>query len=235
MYNIWKIFTTDIRRISNNVVAVVIIMGLSILPALYAWFNIFSNWDPYEPAATSQLKVAVASDDAGAEIMGLSLNVGDSVLEALGANTTIGWVFPETTEEALEGVKNSDYYAALIIPETFTQEMLGFIDGEVDHPTITTMKMRKRTVLPPNHGQSEKCCAGTGKCHLYQYCGRSGDESGKCPFDGECRRADQCGRISGYHAGTVAGLCGYVTVLPEYYDLRGDDHGDQPEYASGYG
>ena len=74
-------------------VAVVIIMGLSILPALYAWFNIFSNWDPYEPAATSQLKVAVASDDAGAEIMGLSLNVGDSVLEALGANTTIGWVF----------------------------------------------------------------------------------------------------------------------------------------------
>ncbi|MCG4767436.1 hypothetical protein L0N21_18370, partial [Fusicatenibacter saccharivorans] len=52
------------------------------------------------------------------------------------ANTTIGWVFPETTEEALEGVKNSDYYAALIIPETFTQEMLGFIDGEVDHPTI---------------------------------------------------------------------------------------------------
>ena len=76
MRNIWKIFTTDIRRISNNVVAVVIIMGLSILPALYAWFNIFSNWDPYEPAATSQLKVAVASDDAGAEIMGLSLNVG---------------------------------------------------------------------------------------------------------------------------------------------------------------
>ena len=74
MRNIWKIFTTDIRRISNNVVAVVIIMGLSILPALYAWFNIFSNWDPYEPAATSQLKVAVASDDAGAEIMGLSLN-----------------------------------------------------------------------------------------------------------------------------------------------------------------
>ena len=149
MRNIWKIFTTDIRRISNNVVAVVIIMGLSILPALYAWFNIFSNWDPYEPAATSQLKVAVASDDAGAEIMGLSLNVGDSVLEALGANTTIGWVFPETTEEALEGVKNSDYYAALIIPETFTQEMLGFIDGEVDHPTIYYYENEKKNGIAP--------------------------------------------------------------------------------------
>ncbi len=149
MRNIWKIFTTDIRRISNNVVAVVIVMGLSILPALYAWFNIFSNWDPYEPAATSQLKVAVASDDAGAEIMGLSLNVGDSVLEALEANTTIGWVFPETTEEALEGVKNSDYYAALIIPESFTQEMLGFIDGEVDHPTIYYYENEKKNGIAP--------------------------------------------------------------------------------------
>lgn len=149
MRNIWKIFTTDIRRISNNVVAVVIVMGLSILPALYAWFNIFSNWDPYEPAATSQLKVAVASDDAGAEIMGLSLNVGDSVLEALEANTTIGWVFPGTTEEALEGVKNSDYYAALIIPETFTKEMLGFIDGEVDHPTIYYYENEKKNGIAP--------------------------------------------------------------------------------------
>lgn len=112
MKNIWRIFRSDWQRISASVVAVVVIMGLCLIPCLYAWFNIFSNWDPYEPAATSQLKVAVASDDAGAEIMGLSLNVGDSVLEALGANTTIGWVFPETTEEALEGVKNSDYYAA---------------------------------------------------------------------------------------------------------------------------
>ena len=106
MYNIWKIFTTDIRRISNNVVAVVIIMGLSILPALYAWFNIFSNWDPYEPAATSQLKVAVSSDDAGAEIMGLSLNVGDSVLEALGRTA------PENDFEAMQQLEAATGHAA---------------------------------------------------------------------------------------------------------------------------
>ena len=61
MRNICKIFMTDVRRISKNVVAVVVIMGLSILPSLYAWFNIFSNWDPYGPDATSNLKVAVVS------------------------------------------------------------------------------------------------------------------------------------------------------------------------------
>ena len=41
--------------------------------------------------------------------------------------------------------KNSDYYAALIIPETFTQEMLGFIDGEVDHPTIYYYENEKKS------------------------------------------------------------------------------------------
>ena len=61
MHNIWKIFTTDIRRISNNVVAVVIIMGLSILPALYAWFNIFSNWDPYSTSSPHPWQIRVWS------------------------------------------------------------------------------------------------------------------------------------------------------------------------------
>ena len=55
MRNIFKIFLSDARRISKNVVAVVVIMGLSIIPSLYAWFNIFSNWDPYGPDSTSNL------------------------------------------------------------------------------------------------------------------------------------------------------------------------------------
>lgn len=149
MHNILKIFRTDLRRIMNNVVAVVIIMGLSILPALYAWFNIFSNWDPYEPAATSQLKVAVASDDVGANLLGISMNVGENVVTALESNTTIGWVFPETSGEALEGVESSEYYAALIIPEGFTEEMLGFLDGEVDHPTIYYYENEKKNGIAP--------------------------------------------------------------------------------------
>ena len=90
MYTIWKIFTTDIRRISNNVVAVVIIMGLSILPALYAWFNIFSNWDPYGPDSTSNIRVAVTSEDEGYELLGLKLNIGSMVLEGLKRNHQMG-------------------------------------------------------------------------------------------------------------------------------------------------
>lgn len=41
MKNIIRIFLADMRRLSKNVVAVVVIMGLCIIPSLYAWFNIF--------------------------------------------------------------------------------------------------------------------------------------------------------------------------------------------------
>lgn len=156
MRNIIKIFLNDAKRISSNVVAVVVIMGLCILPSLYAWFNIFSNWDPYGPEATSNLKVAVASDDEGIMIAGNSINIGASVLEALEANTTIGWVFTDTTDEAIDGVYDGSYYAALIIPENFTEEMISFLGGEIDHPDIIYYENAKKNAIAPKITQKAK-------------------------------------------------------------------------------
>ena len=61
--NIWKIFSGDIKKIRNNTMAWIVILGLTIVPSLYAWFNIAASWDPY--ANTGNLKVAVASVDEG--------------------------------------------------------------------------------------------------------------------------------------------------------------------------
>ena len=60
MKNILKIISSDFKRIKTNVVAIVVMVGLIVIPSLYAWFNILSNWDPYEAEATSKIKVAVA-------------------------------------------------------------------------------------------------------------------------------------------------------------------------------
>jgi putative membrane protein len=38
-------------------------LGLAVLPSLYAWFNIYANWDPY--GATGNMKVAVVISDEG--------------------------------------------------------------------------------------------------------------------------------------------------------------------------
>lgn len=156
MRNIFKIFITDAKRISTNVVAVVVIMGLSILPSLYAWFNIFSNWDPYGEGSTSNLKVAVVSEDAGVAIAGNSVNIGASVVDALKENHTIGWVFVETMDEAIDGVYDGTYYAALVIPENFTEEMISFLGGEVEHPDIIYYENAKKNAIAPKITQKAR-------------------------------------------------------------------------------
>jgi putative membrane protein len=55
--NILRVFLSDLKRISTNVIAIVVIIGLTVIPSLYAWFNILSNWDPYGEESTSKIKV----------------------------------------------------------------------------------------------------------------------------------------------------------------------------------
>lgn len=149
MKNIFTIFLTDFKRIKTNVVAVVIILGLIIVPALYAWFNILSNWDPYGEESTSKIKVAIASDDEGAQIEGIYFNMGDEVVSALESNNSIGWVFTDTTEAAIEGVYSGDYYAALVIPSEFTGDLISFLSEDVKHPEITYYENEKKNAIAP--------------------------------------------------------------------------------------
>ena len=97
MRNIWTIFTRDIRKIRTNVIALIVVLGVTVVPCLYAWFNIAASWDPY--GNTGNLKVAVASVDEGytGNLIPLQLNLGDQVLSALRENTQLNWVF--TTNE----------------------------------------------------------------------------------------------------------------------------------------
>lgn len=147
MKNIWNIIRNDFRRISTNVVAIVLVMGLCALPSLYAWFNIFSNWDPYQEEATSNLKIAVVSKDKGVTINRLKLCVGDSILKALGENTTIGWIFPKDERTAINGVYDGKYYAALVIPEDFTESISTITEGNLTGGTITYYENEKKNAI----------------------------------------------------------------------------------------
>lgn len=149
MKNICNIFLADWKRISKNVVAVVVVIGLAILPALYAWFNILSNWDPYGQEATSRIKVAVASADKGAMVDGISINMGQNIIDALQTNNTIGWVFDDDTEAAVNGVYAGDYYAALIMPEDFSEKMTSFLTEDMSHPQIEYYTNQKKNAIAP--------------------------------------------------------------------------------------
>ncbi len=149
MKNILNIARHDLKKITGSVVAIVVIMGLCLVPCSYAWFNILSNWSPYESEATGRIPVAVANVDEGAEFSGLEINVGEKIIDALEANDDIGWVFMNDEEAAKEGVLAGDYYAALIVPENFSKDVLSFTHGDLSTPVIRYYENEKKNAIAP--------------------------------------------------------------------------------------
>ncbi len=146
MNRIFKIFVHDIVGLSRNIFALIIAGGLCIIPSLYAWFNIYSNWDPY--ANTSAVKVAVVSEDAGyTSEDGEYSNMGDSVLESLRTNTGLGWQILDKKDDAIEGVKSGEYYAAIVIGDDFSESMFDFIDKGLVHPSVTYYENEKKNAV----------------------------------------------------------------------------------------
>ena len=101
--NVFKIFRDDVRRLLKNPIALIVIIGVAVLPSLYAWFNIIANWDPY--GSTGNIAIAVVNSDKGATLEGISLNLGDQVENSLRTNDKMGWTFVDE-DEAVEGTKS---------------------------------------------------------------------------------------------------------------------------------
>ena len=146
---IWKIFNRDLRTVRKNVTAAIIIIGMAVIPALYAWFNIAAFWDPYNN--TDGIKVAVVNLDEGYTIdegADLTINVGDQIISTLQDNNQIGWTFTNY-DIAMESVKRGDVYAAIIIPKDFSQKTASIISDDIQHPAIEYYVNEKKNAIAP--------------------------------------------------------------------------------------
>lgn len=146
MKNIWKIFAGDLKKLVKQPFALVIIIGLCVIPSLYAWFNIFANWDPY--ANTGGIPVAVVSLDKDyTRKDGSVVNMGESVLENLHSNTSVKWIFLDTEEEAQEGVEAGKYYAAIVITDKFTYSMYNVFSDDFENPSLIYYQNQKSNAI----------------------------------------------------------------------------------------
>ncbi|AWB31500.1 YhgE/Pip domain-containing protein [Clostridium botulinum] len=146
MKNIFKIYKRDLRNIITNWVAIVVMLGLMILPSLYAWFNIKSSWDPY--SNTKSISVAVVNKDKAAFFKGQSINVGEELINKLKINKNIGWKFVDE-KEAEKGVKYGKYYASIIIPEDFSYKILSITRDKQEKPTLIYSVNEKSNAVAP--------------------------------------------------------------------------------------
>ena len=148
MKNIFLIFKNDVMKIHKNVIAMIVIMGITVIPTLYAWFNISASWDPY--GNTGELKLAVASDDEGytGELIAVKINMGEQILSSLHKNKQFNWVFTDS-KTAQKGVKSGKYYAAIVIPKDFSQKMMSVFSSNTEHPDLTYYQNEKENAIAP--------------------------------------------------------------------------------------
>lgn len=148
MRNAWRLFIGDIKRAFSNAAAITIVIGLVMIPAIFAWFNISASWDPF--SNTKNLKVAVANCDDGykSDLAPLTINIGDNVVNALRGNDELNWQFTDR-DSAIDGAKSGEYYAAVIIPEDFSHDMMTFFSDHMEHATITYYQNEKKNGVAP--------------------------------------------------------------------------------------
>lgn len=147
MKNIIEIFRKDIKEVFRKTNTWIIIVGLIFLPSMYAWPNILSSWDPY--GHTNNIKVAVTSEDMGATVDGKELNLGKSLLEGLKNNKNLDWQFVSSKQEAEDGVRIGDYYASIVVPKNFSQDMTSVSRTEPQRATIEYTVNEKINAISP--------------------------------------------------------------------------------------
>ena len=147
MKNIIEIFKNDIREIFRKTRTWIVIIGLILLPSMYAWPNILSAWDPY--GHTNNIKVAVVTEDSGAEVSGQKVNLGENLVEGLKNNKNLDWQFVKNKQEAEDGVKIGDYYASIVIPENFSEDLTSVSRGFPKKATIEYTVNEKINAISP--------------------------------------------------------------------------------------
>lgn len=147
MRTVFQILFRDLRRLLRNPVAMIIVVGVCVIPSLYAWYCIAANWDPY--ANTAGIRVAVSNNDRGvqSDIAG-NLDAGGQVVEELRNNHDLTWEFV-SEDEAREGVESGTYYAAIVIPADFSEDLASVFTGDFEQPTIAYYVNEKKNAVAP--------------------------------------------------------------------------------------
>lgn len=146
MRMIWEIFSVDVRNLFKNVIAAIVVMGLALVPPMYAWFTTLGFWNPYDN--TGNIEVAVASQDEGyaSDLLPSRINAGDQIIAKLRANDKFDWQFV-SADEAVAGVRSGEYYAALVIPKEFSADLMTVFSDDIAEPRIVYYDNEKENAI----------------------------------------------------------------------------------------
>lgn len=103
------------------------IIAVLFIPVMYAGMFLWAFWDPY--AGMSNLPVAIVNDDKGAEMDGVKLDLGDTLVDKLVDSKQFDFI-EVSKEEAEKGLNGRDYYMILEIPTNFSEHATTLLDDK---------------------------------------------------------------------------------------------------------
>lgn len=134
MKNVFIIIKRDLMRLLKAPLALVVVAALIVLPSLYTWVNVYGFWNPYDN--TRNLRVCFVNEDEGgsSDLTG-EINVGRMIDESLHDDNQLGWAFV-SREEAMEEIRSGKAYAAFVVPNDFTKNLLSLFSSDFTKPNV---------------------------------------------------------------------------------------------------
>ena len=107
---------------------IIVMIGISLIPALYNIIFLSSMWDPY--GQLSDLPVAVVNNDKEASYNGNSMSIGKDMVSNLKENKTLDFHFVDE-EEGKKGLEDGDYYMVVTLPSDLSEKAASIL---TNHP-----------------------------------------------------------------------------------------------------
>ena len=121
MFKEWKV-------IFKKPTFIIVMIGISLIPALYNIIFLSSMWDPY--GQLSDLPVAVVNNDKEASYNGNTMAIGKDMVSNLKENKTLDFHFVDE-EEGKKGLEDGDYYMVVTLPSDLSEKAASIL---TDHP-----------------------------------------------------------------------------------------------------
>ena len=107
---------------------IIVMIGISLIPALYNIIFLSSMWDPY--GQLSDLPVAVVNNDKEASYNDNTMTIGKDMVSNLKENKTLDFHFVDE-DEGKKGLEDGDYYMVVTLPSDLSEKAASIL---TDHP-----------------------------------------------------------------------------------------------------
>ena len=112
---------------------IIVMIGISLIPALYNVIFLSSMWDPY--GQLSDLPVAVVNHDKEASYNGNSMSIGKDMVSNLKENKTLDFHFVDE-EEGKKSLENGDYYMVVTLPSDLSEKATSILTAHPEQMQI---------------------------------------------------------------------------------------------------